>query len=111
MNESAITPVEYKCLIRLDPVQEKTAGGILLPDDRKERDQMAATEATLLKVGGMAFHELSANGQFVPWMDPVPRPGQRVLVNKYAGQAPKSGDTRSTVRLCNDKDIIAVMEG
>lgn len=93
-----IIPVEYKVLIRLDVLQEKTAGGIILPDERRERDQMAQTEATLEAVGGNAFED---------WGEPKPKPGDRVLVTKYAGEAPKQGE--DGLRLCMDKDICAIL--
>lgn len=98
-NDTGIRPTEYRVLIRLDPVERKTAGGIYIPDATAERNQMAATKATILAVGGNAFEE---------WRDdPLPKPGDRVLISKFAGKAPETDDL---VRICNDKDIIAVLE-
>ena len=100
-NETGMTPLEYKVLVKLDPVEEKTSGGIILLDERKERDQMAATAGTLIAVGGNAFED---------WKGRKPVEGERVLISKYAGQTPKAGDTESLYRFCQDKDIIAVIE-
>ncbi len=100
-NETGMVPVEYKVLVKLDPVEEKTSGGIILPEDRKERDQMAATAGTLIAVGGNAFED---------WNGRKPGVGERILISKYAGQTPKAGDTESLYRFCQDKDIIAVIE-
>jgi len=100
-NESGMMPVEYKVLVKLDPVEEKTAGGIIITEDRKERNQMAATEGTIIAVGGNAFSD---------WSGLIPHPGNRVLISKYAGQTPKAGDTESLYRFCNDKDIIAIIK-
>lgn len=95
-----IIPVEYKVLIQLDAVEEKTAGGIIMPDDRREREEWAQTEATLLAVGGNAFED---------WKDdPKPVPGDRVLVNKYAGERPDK-DESNPHRICMDKDICAIL--
>lgn len=100
-NESGMMPVEYKVLVKLDPVEEKTAGGIIITEAQTERSQMAETYATLIDVGGNAFSD---------WQGLIPRKGNRVLISKYAGQPPKAGDTKDLYRFCNDKDIIAVIE-
>lgn len=102
-NPSGIHPVEFKVLVKLDPVEEMTAGGIIKPDMRKERDQMAETYATLIEVGGNAFTDPQ-------WEGRVPQPGDRILINKYSGQTPTAGDTEDLYRLCNDKDIVAIIE-
>lgn len=97
---SEIKPVEYKVLIRLDVLKEKTAGGIIIPDNRLDRDQMAQTEATLEAVGGSAFEDWNEKG-------PIPKVGDRILVTKYAGEAP--GKDEDGLRLCMDKDICAIL--
>lgn len=96
--KQSIIPVEYKVLLELDPVEEKTAGGIIVPDSRREMQQMAQTEATLLAVGGNAFSD---------WAEPKPKVGDRVLIDQYAGQAPKRGEDLR--RLCMDKDVVAIV--
>ena len=101
LNPTGIHPVEYKCLVRLDPVEEKTAGGIIVPDMRSDMDQAAQTFATLIEAGGNAFED---------WNGTRPQVGDRILISKYAGQAPKAGDITDLYRLCNDKDIVAVVK-
>lgn len=94
-----ILPVEYKVLIKLDELEKTTTGGIIIPDERRERDQMAQTEATLESVGGNAFED---------WKGEIPQPGDRVLVSKYAGERPDK-DENNPYRLCMDKDICAIL--
>lgn len=95
-----IHPVEYRVVVRLDPVAEKV-GSIFIPDESRERDQMAMTEATLVSASAMAFED---------WKGTIPQPGDRVLIAKYAGTEPKAGDVgKSLLRICNDKDIVAVL--
>ena len=96
-----IVPVEYKVLIKLDEMQKTTSGGIIIPDERHERDQMAQTEATLIAVGGNAFED---------WNGDIPVVGDRVLVSKYAGERPNK-DENNPYRLCVDKDICAIIRG
>lgn len=99
-NPTGIQPTEFRVLIRLDPVEEKTQGGVIIPEVRQDRDQMAETEATLIAVGGRAFEDFGS---------PIPQVGDRVLVRKYAGETPKAGDPTDLYRICNDKDIVAVL--
>ena len=101
LNPSGLVPVEYKVLIKLDPVEEKTVGGIIIPDNLSERHQQAETYATLIAVGGNAFTDPD-------WRAPIPKPGDKIVVDKYAGEPLKAGDIENLYRLCNDKDICAI---
>lgn len=100
VNPSGIQPVEYKVLVRLDPVEERTASGLFLARETLDRKQMAETTATLVAVGGMAFAD---------WTGPIPQPGDRVLISKYAGQPPKAGEVENLYRICTDKDVCAIL--
>ncbi len=97
-NQSGISPREYRVLVKPDKVEQKTAGGIYIPDQVNERNQMAECRGCLVDVGGIAFEE---------WPD-APRPGDRVLIAKYSGIVTKGADGEE-YRVCNDKDITAVL--
>lgn len=101
LNDSGMRPVEYKCVVRLDPVEEKK-GSIYIPDERRSKDQMATTKATLLAVGPIAFTDPD-------WGDPKPQPGDRVIINKYAGQF-KEADPEDRDRIINDREILAILD-
>lgn len=103
-NESGVYPTEYKVLVAPKSVEEKTAGGIILPDSTKERDQFAQQEGTLIAVSPLAF-------TYDGWAGcegMKPEPGDRVLFARYAGATIKGKDGKE-YRLCNDKDIAAVL--
>ena len=70
-----------------------------MPDERRDRDQMAQTTATLKAVGGNAFSD---------WDGDIPQVGDRVLVSKYSGERPDK-DENNPLRLCMDKDICAIL--
>jgi co-chaperonin GroES (HSP10) len=102
-NETNIKPVEYKVLVRLDTVDEKV-GMIYLPPNQRDQDQYAKVEGTLIDVGALAFDD---------WQE-KPEPGDRVMIAKYAGldiRWPPDPEIREKemFRLCNDKDIAAVL--
>jgi len=94
-NKSGVHPLDTKCLVLPDPVEEKTAGGIILSDETKEKEAWKRQRCTLIAVGASAFAE--DNGW--KWPD-APEPGDRVFVAQYAGS--KIGD----YWMINDQDII-----
>ena len=107
-NESGIMPTEFKVLISPKEVDEKTKGGIIIPDATKDRDQYAQMEGTLVAVSPLAFtyakqDEWEAAGGAPPTV------GDRVLFAKYAGAVVKSMKDGKDYRLVNDKDIAAVL--
>ena len=97
MNDAGIMPVEFKVLVKPDVV-DKQIGSIIMPDITHEKEQMAQVKATLVAVGGNAFED---------WKPPVPKPGNRVYVAKYAGihKVGKHEDHQ----LINDKDIAGII--
>jgi chaperonin GroES len=104
-NASGIYPTEYKALVRPIKVEDKTKGGIILPDETKERDQFAQMQGVLIAVSPLAFTYADS----AEWGDAEkPKPGDKVLFAKYAGAAVKGNDGES-YRIINDKDISAVL--
>lgn len=99
LNDTGIKPVEYKCLVRIDPVEKKTETGVHLPEEYIERQQMSTVMGTLVAVGGNAFED---------WGDPKPQPGDRVVIDKYAGIVGVA-DASDRVRLVQDKNILAIL--
>lgn len=102
-NPSGIYPTEYKVLILPKQVDEKTKGGIIIPDQTKERDQFAQMEGEIVAVSPLAF-------TYDDWKEASsPKVGDRVLFAKYAG-ASVIGKDGKEYRICNDKDLAAVLE-
>jgi chaperonin GroES len=101
-NTSGILPTEYKVLIAPVEVDQKTKGGIIIPDETKERDQFAQMRGVLVAVSPLAF-------TYDDWKDAKPpKVGDEVLFAKYAG-AVVDGKDGKKYRLTNDKDIAAVL--
>ena len=103
MHKTGIKPVEYKILIKVDESDEKQ-GRILIPDSVREKEEIAGDRGILVAIGGMAFSD---------WKGNKPKIGDRIIFNKYAGSLITSREEDRTLlkyRLCNDKDICAVLE-
>lgn len=104
MNKTGIKPVEYKVLIRVDELKDQSAGGIFIPEQHLEREQIAHDRGTLVDASEMAFTD---------WVGKKPEVGQKVIFSKYAGSVIMHEDEnrqRHRYRLCNDKDIVAILE-
>jgi len=102
MNKSGICPVEVKVLIKPNPIEVKTKGGIIMPEQTREKEKHAQVEGILVAVGANAFTDPD-------WLE-HPKVGQTVLYDKYAG-CTVIGKDGEEYRLINDKEIGAVIYG
>lgn len=90
--------VEYKVMVLLDEVEEKTQGGIIKPDIVKERELLRETEGEIVSIGGNCFED---------WRGVVPEIGDRIIYAVNAGMVKKL-DGRE-YRIISDKDIVMVL--
>lgn len=102
-NPSGIFPTEFKVVVKPVEVKEKTAGGIIVPEESRERMQYAAQEGVLVAVSPLAFSYEKWPEGYEP-----PQIGSRVLFAKYAGAKVKGRDGVD-YRLINDRDVAAVL--
>lgn len=94
-----IKPVGYRVLVEPDKVDEKTKGGLFLPQTTQEREQHAAIKGTVVAVGENAWSE-----DLEPWA----KVGDRIIFAKYGGfEVEEDG---KTYRLLNDEDVVAVID-
>jgi len=100
-NPSGITPVDVKVLVKPDPVETKTAGGIIRPDVTVDKEKYAGMLGTLVAVGPNAFLEWGEGNK--------PQPGQRVVYAQYSGIRQKASDGTDYI-IMNDEDVISTLE-
>jgi chaperonin GroES len=101
LNKSGIHPVEYKVLIKPVKVEEKTSGGIIMPDGARDKVKFALTKGELVECGAIAFTDPN-------WLD-RPKVGQTVMFERYAGGNFVMGDDGEEYRLMPDKEIVAIL--
>ena len=85
-----ITPLRDRVLVRVSEAEEKSKGGIYIPQSAQEKTQIGTVEA----VG--TDKEISVKVK------------QKVMYDKYAGTSFKDGDINYL--LIKNEDIIAVIE-
>ena len=102
---TGIEPTEYKVLIKVDEIKDKSAGGLHLPESAISRDQTAHDRGILVAVSEAAFIGEA-------WPQTKPEVGDRIIFNKYAGSEIRHKPERNLTqiyRLCNDKDVCAIL--
>jgi chaperonin GroES len=94
---STVKPIGERVLVKVSESEEKTAGGILLPDTAKEKPQVGE----IVAVGSGKRNE---DGSFQPLDVQV---GDKVLYSKYAGTDIKIGGEEYV--LLAEKDVLATL--
>lgn len=107
MNQTGITPTEFKCLILPDEVADKI-GSLWVPDQKKEADKYAQIKGTLVARSPLAFSYATPE-EWAANKARKPDAGDRVLYAKYAGVRVTGKDGKEYL-LVNDKDITATIE-
>ncbi len=98
---SGIVPMEFWVVIELDPTEEKTAGGIILPTSKKDRDEMEAEEGILDAVSEHAWSYADK------WSGDHPDIGERVMFERFQGYLREINGRR--FRIVKDKHVIGVI--
>jgi chaperonin GroES len=91
-------PLHDRVLVRRIDAEEKTAGGIIIPDTAKEKPQ----EGEVVAAGPGARNE---QGQLIP-IDV--KPGDRVLFGKWSGTEVKIDD--QDYLIMKESDLLGVVE-
>ncbi|NSW85155.1 MAG: co-chaperone GroES [Syntrophobacteraceae bacterium] len=93
-----LRPLQDRVIIKRLEEEEKTAGGIIIPDTAKEKPQQG-------RVVAVGKGKILENGQVTP---PIVKEGDRVLFNKYAGTEVKiDGEEHLVMR---EDDILAIVQ-
>lgn len=95
INVSTVKPLGDRIFVKVSPSEEKTAGGILLPDTAKEKPQVGEVVA----VGPGKRNDDGSR------TEPDVKVGDKVLYSKYAGTDIKLGNDEYV--LLSEKDILA----
>jgi chaperonin GroES len=95
-----VKPLGDRIVVRRFDAQEKTAGGILLPDTAKNKPQ----KGKVLAVGpGKMLKDGSRRALQV-------KEGDTVLFTTWAGDEFKENRTRDNILLMREEDVLAVLD-
>lgn len=99
INESGILPTGGHLLVMPEKVEEKTQGGIYLPENVRDEEQRAATKGTLVAIGPTAWADLDDGDAWAEL-------GDVISYSRYAGVIMDGKDSEQYV-LINDNDVLA----
>lgn len=88
-NNSGVRVVGKTVLVLVDECSPVTSGGIHLTPDAIEKLSAGSETGTLVAVSDGAF---LLNEDMTPWSGPRPKPGDRVYIQKYAGNLIRGKD-------------------
>jgi len=98
INVSQVQPLGDRVFVKISSSEEKTVGGILLPDSAKEKPQLG-------EVMAVGSGQVNKKGNRIPLDVKI---GDRVLYSKYAGTDLKMGN--EDYILLTEKDILAIVD-
>lgn len=97
LSVSTVKPLADRVFVKISPQEEKTPGGIYLPDNAKEKPQVGE----IVSVGPGKRNDDGSR------TEPEVKVGDKVLYSKYAGTDIKLGNEDYV--LLSEKDILAVV--
>lgn len=92
-------PLHDRVVVRRVTAEEKTSGGIIIPDTAKEKPQ----EAEVVAVGEGKFNDEGKR------MKLDVKKGDTVLIGKYSGTDIKIDDVEYTI--LREDEVLAIVEG
>ena len=98
--QSPIRPTHYNVVLAIDTIGEKTAGGIIMPDKLKDREDAASEKGLIVAVSPMAFKGADWDMESSP-----PRVGDTVLFQRHSGREIDVDSTDIKYRVIADDDI------
>ncbi|MDZ4781978.1 MAG: co-chaperone GroES [Planctomycetia bacterium] len=93
-----LQPLGDRVVVEREASEERTAGGIVLPDSAKNKP----ARGTVVSIGNGRLLDDGTRGKMQV------KPGDRVLFTSYAGETFKIGDDE--LLLMREDDILAVLE-
>jgi chaperonin GroES len=95
--KSSLMPLGDRVVVQREEGEQKTSGGILLPDSAKDKP----ARGTVVSVGEGRFDDKGQRHALQV------RPGDRVVFTSYAGEPFKVGDDE--LLLMREDDILAIL--
>ena len=96
-----LKPVLHRIILKLDEVDEVTAGGIIIAKELIKKERKAVELGTVVAIGETAFKDYGGS-------DTTLSVGDRVIIAQYSGKAVKDTDGSELV-VVNDEDILVII--
>ena len=97
-------PTGWRILVMPYQGRARTASGLYIPDEVRERESVATVVAYVMKLGPLAYKDPD---KFAPNQEPWCKEGQWVCIGRYSGSRFKIDG--GEVRIINDDEVIATI--
>lgn len=97
-------PTGWRVLVMPYQGRAKTASGLYIPEEVRERESVATVVAYVMKLGPLAYKDPN---KFGPDAEPWCKEGQWVCIGRYSGSRFKIDG--GEVRIINDDEVIATI--
>jgi len=97
-----IKPCGHRVIIKPDPLEEKTEGGILIAYQDKKRQESGQHTGVIVAIGPTAWKDFSDG-------DPWASIGDHIYFAKYGGYELEVAGEK--YRVMNDEDVTAIISG
>tara|TARA_R100000935_G_scaffold15656_1_gene31281 strand:- start:1234 stop:1722 length:489 start_codon:yes stop_codon:yes gene_type:complete len=97
-------PTGWRLLVMPYQGKAKTASGLYIPDEVRERETVATVVAYVMRLGPLAYRD---SAKFGPNPQPWCKEGQWVCIGRYSGSRFKIDG--GEVRIINDDEVIATL--
>ena len=98
-----IKPILYRMVLKLDEVEKKTQGGIIIPEEVSKRERRAVEIGTVIALGPTCYKDYDVASDYI-------KPGDRVVIAKYSGKDVTDVDDKEYV-IINDVDVLCILRG
>jgi co-chaperonin GroES (HSP10) len=103
LSERLPQPTGWRLLVMPYMGRATTDGGVLIPDQIRDREALATVVAYVLKVGPLAYQDKNKFGEGGSWC----KEGDWICIGRYAGARFKIEG--GEVRIINDDEVIATI--
>jgi len=100
MDLSKLRPLGDRVIVKVDDAEDKSAGGIIIPDNAKE----PLTRGVIIAVGP------GKRGDDGRVREPRVKVGERVIFGKYAGSEIHGTDQRERHMMLTEDDLLAAVD-
>ena len=102
--DDAPTPTGYHILVVVPKVEEQTKGGIILPSDIKDKEDIASIVAKVVTLGNNCYPNEDNRFRGKAWC----KVGDWVVLSKYVGHRFEYDGVE--MRIINDDSVLAVIK-
>lgn len=96
-----ITPLLHRIVIKLDPVEDVSAGGIVIPKQITDKERKAIEIGEVISIGPTAFKDYGGGTDTISI-------GDRVIIARYSGKEVTDDNVKYVI--VNDEDVLCIQK-